>query len=99
MAGYYKWDAEKNERLKAERGISFEQVVMHVEQGDLLGIYDHPNPLKYPKQRILAVNINNYAYLVPYVDSKEGMFLKTIIPSRKATRDILGGSDEEDLAK
>ena len=69
---------------------------MHIERGDALGIYDHPNPAKYPKQRVLVVNVDNYAYLVPFVDSKEGWFLKTIIPSRKATRDLLGGSDEKD---
>ncbi len=96
--GYYKWDSEKNERLKAERGISFEQVVMHIERGDVLGLYDHPNPAKYPNQRMLVVNIDKYAYLVPFIDSTEGRFLKTIIPSRKATRNFLGGSNEEDLA-
>ena len=93
---YYKWDSEKNERLKAERGVSFEQIVMHIERGDVLGVYDHPNPLRYPNQRVLVVKVGNYAYLVPFVDSNEGRFLKTIIPSRKATRDFLGGLDEED---
>jgi uncharacterized DUF497 family protein len=93
---YYKWDAAKNERLKAQRGISFEQIVMHIERGDVLGVYDHPNRAKYPKQRMLVVKVYNYAFLVPFVDSEEGRFLKTIIPSRKATRDFLGGSDEEE---
>ncbi len=93
---YYRWDPEKNERLKTERGVSFEQIVMHIERGGVLGIYNHPNPLKYPNQCVLVVNVGNYAYLVPFVDSNEGRFLKTIIPSRKATRDFLGGSDEED---
>ena len=94
----YRRDSEKNDHLKTERGISFERVVMRIERGDVLGVYAHPNPLKYPKQRVLVVNIDNYAYLVPFVDSEEGRFLKTIIPSRKATRDFLGGSDEEDQA-
>ena len=93
------WGAPLNERLKAERGISFEQIVMHIERGDVLGVYDHPNQVKYPKQRILVVNVDNYAFLIPFVESKEGMFLKTIIPSRKATRGFLGGPDEEDHAK
>lgn len=95
---YYRWDIGKNERLKTERGISFEQIVMHIERGDMLGICDHPNPAKYPNQRMLVVKIDNYAYLVPFVESKEGRFLKTIIPSRKATRDYLGGLNEEDKA-
>lgn len=95
---YYKWDPAKNERLKAERGITFEQVVLHIERGDVLGVYDHPNPSKHPNQRILVVNVGNYAYLVPFVDSNEGRFLKTIILSRKATRDFLGGLDEEEQA-
>ncbi|MEK7384260.1 MAG: toxin [Elusimicrobiota bacterium] len=93
---YYRWDSEKNKRLKSERGISFEQIVMHIGRGAGLGVCDHPNPAKYPNQRVLVVNVGNYAYLVPFVDSNDGRFLKTIIPSRKATRDFLGGLDEED---
>jgi hypothetical protein len=96
---YYRWDSDKNERLKAERGIGFDRIVMHIERGEVLGLYDHPNQLKYPKQSVLVVKVDNYAYLVPFVDSKEGRFLKTIIPSRKATRDFLGGSDEEDKTR
>jgi uncharacterized DUF497 family protein len=95
---YYKWDSEKNERLKSERGVGFEKIVMHIERGDILGIYDHPNPMKYQNQKIIVVKVGSYAYLVPCVDSSEGRFLKTIIPSRKATRDFLGGSDEKDQA-
>ena len=86
---YYKWDTEKNEKLMSERGVSFEQVVMHIERGDVLDIFVHPNPEKYPKQQIIVVEINEYAYLVPFVESSKGKFLKTIIPSRKATRDYL----------
>jgi len=93
---YYKWDVEKNERLMSERGVSFEQVVMHIERGDVLDIFVHPNPEKYPKQQIIVVKINEYAYLVPFVESSEGKFLKTIIPSRKATRDYIGGNNERD---
>ena len=91
---YYKWDKEKNERLKTERGISFEQITMHVERGDLLDIATHPNQSKYPNQQILIVKINDYVYLVPFVENENGKFLKTIIPSRKATRDYLGGKNE-----
>lgn len=94
--GYYRWDPEKNERLEATRGISFEQIVLHIERGDVLGLYEHPNHERYPDQRILVVNVGNYASLVPFVETEEGIFLKTIIPSRKATRDFLGGQNEKD---
>ncbi len=93
---YYQWDLDKNERLKAERGISFEQVVIHIERGDILDVYEHPNQRKYPGQQILVVRIEEYAYLVPFVESSDGRFLKTIMPSRKATRRYLGEPDEEE---
>lgn len=86
---YYQWNHEKNEKLKLERGISFEQVVMHIERGDLLDIVRHLNQSKYPNQRLLVVEIQDYAYLVPFVESDKGKFLKTIIPSRRATREYL----------
>ena len=92
---YYRWNHEKNLKLKAERGISFEQVVMHIEQGDLIDIVIHPNSEKYPNQKILIVEIDNYAYLVPCVEDDKGILLKTIIPSHKATRDYLGGTNEQ----
>ncbi len=82
---YYKWNHEKNERLKAERGVGFEQVILHIERGDLVDVIEHPN------QQMLVVKIKDYAYLVPFVEGEEGKFLKTIIPSRKATREYLGG--------
>jgi len=78
---YYKWDFLKNEKLKAERGISFEQIVMHIERGDVLDLFDHTNQKKYPNQQIIVIEINEYAYLVPFVESSKGKFLKTIIPS------------------
>ena len=93
---YYKWDFQKNEKLKVERGISFEQIVMHIDRGHVLDLVAHPNQKKYPGQQIIVVEINEYAYLVPFVESSEGKFLKTIIPSRKATRDYLGGKNEQD---
>ena len=92
---YYQWDQKKNERLKAERGVSFDQVVMHIERADVLDVYQHPNQKKYPNQQILVVKIEDYVYLVPFVESKEGRFLKTIMPSRKATRHYLGEKDEK----
>lgn len=86
---YYQWNHEKNEQLKAERGVSFEQVIFHIERGDLVDIIEHPNPSKYPNQQVLIVKIRGYAYLVPFIEDENGMFLKTIIPSRKATREYL----------
>ena len=90
---HYRWNKEKNERLKIERGVSFEQITMHVERGDLLDIVAHPNQEKYPNQQLLLVKINDYVYLVPFVENENGKFLKTIIPSRKATRVYLGGKN------
>ena len=87
----YNWNIEKNETLKLEREVSFEEVVYHIEKGDELDIYQHPNQDKYPNQMVSVVAINNYAYLVPYVEESENIiFLKTIIPSRKATKRYIG---------
>ncbi|SBT07212.1 conserved hypothetical protein [Candidatus Accumulibacter aalborgensis] len=94
----FRWGTEKNEALKVDRGISFESVVVAIESGGLLDILAHPNQAKYPRQRILVVAADNYAYLVPFVEEENYFFLKTIIPSRKATRDYLneGEADAED---
>ena len=85
----FRWGAEKNEQLKLERGISFEQMVVAVEAGGLLDILAHPNPTKYPNQKVLVVSFDGYVYLVPFVEEIDHFFLKTVIPSRKATRDYL----------
>jgi len=82
---YFSWNSEKNESLKKERGVSFEEVVFHIKRGDLLDVLEHPNQERYPGQRIFVVNIDDYAYLVPFVESEAEVFLKTIIPSRRAT--------------
>ena len=86
------WNTEKNICLKTERGVSFEEVVSSMSNGGLLVVLDHPNTDQYPNQRMFVVRIRGYAYLVPFVDTKQEVFLKTIIPSRKATRFYL---DEE----
>jgi len=86
----YNWNIEKNLLLKDTRGISFEQIVLHIEQGDLMDIIEHPNDKKYSHQKILIVNINNYIYAVPFVENQNERFLKTIIPSRKFTKKYLG---------
>jgi len=88
---YYDWNDEKNELLKKLRGVSFEQVVLAIVSGDLIDRVKHPNPDKYPNQRVFLVKIENYIYSVPYVEDDEKMFLKTIIPNSKATKKYLGG--------
>ena len=86
----FNWNDGKNERLRAERGITFEEILFHIENGDLLDVLEHPNADRYPGQRILVVGVNDYAYLVPYVEDDRELFLKTIIPSRKATKQYIG---------
>jgi uncharacterized DUF497 family protein len=93
----FRWSVEKNETLREERGVSFEGIVVALESGGLLDILAHPNQAKYPRQRILVVACDNYACLVPFVEEEDYFFLKTVIPSRKATRDYLsqGEADAE----
>lgn len=81
----FQWNNEKNEWLIEHRGVCFEQVVILMGQEDVLDIVEHPNQDEYPGQRVAIVKIGDYAYLVPYVQNGEELFLKTIIPSRKAT--------------
>ena len=85
----YRWNKEKNEKLKSERGISFEEIVLAIESDGLKDVLVHPNQRRYPGQLILVVACGGYAYLVPSVEEDPYYFLKTIIPSRKATRDYL----------
>ena len=89
------WNTEKSLALKESREICFEDVVFHIEKGDILDDYQHPNQQKYAGQRIMVVGINNYAYLVPYVENKDEVFLKTIIPSRKETERYFGEKHED----
>ena len=86
----FAWDEEKNELLKRGRGVSFEDVVYHINNGDLLARLDHPNRAKYPHQQVFVICIDAYVYIVPFVQDDDKFFLKTIIPSRKLTRDYLG---------
>jgi hypothetical protein len=85
----FRWSPEKSEWLKLERGVSFESMVVAIESGGLLDIVAHPNKVKYPHQRILVVALDGYAYLLPFVEEDDYFFLKTILPSRKATREYL----------
>ena len=86
---HFAWNPEKNEELIKERGISFERVIQHIENERILDVIKHPNTSKYPSQRMFILEIDNYAYLVPFVENNSDIFLKTIIPSRKATRKYL----------
>ena len=88
------WSSSKNDLLKAERGLSFEDVVFHIQAGDVIETYDHPNQERYPGQQVHAIAIEGYVYLVPFVESEDQVFLKTIIPSRKATRKHRGEANE-----
>jgi len=88
-----RWNSDKNKLLLKDRGISFEEVLSAMEKGDVLDDLVHPNGDKYPNQRLLVVKIRKYAFLVPYVETEGEIFLKTIIPSRKATKQYLGGKN------
>jgi len=85
----FAWNDEKNGFLERTRGIGFEDVVFHIRNGDVLDVIRHPNKDRYPNQNIIILNVEDYVYLVPYVKEKGIRFLKTIIPSRKATREYL----------
>jgi len=93
----FDWNEVKNEKLKSERGIGFEDVVKAFLGGGLIKIIDHPNREKYPKQKIIFLNIKNYVYLVPFVRNKDIFFLKTIIPSSKFTKKLLIKKQNEEV--
>ena len=87
MADQFEWNAEKNEKLIEDRGVSFENVVSAIEQGGLVDIVENPNQETYPGQRIYVVDINDYLHLVPFIVQPDGSrFLKTIIPNSRAIR-------------
>ena len=91
----YVWNAVKNAQLKKERGVSFEEIVFHIGAGDEVDLFEHPNQARYPNQKVSVVMIEGYAYFVPFVESETEIFLKTIIPSRKATKKYAGDENEE----
>ena len=92
----FRWNHEKNETLKIERQISFEEIVLAIEADGLLDELRHPNLEKYPNQSVFVVTLDDYVYLVPYVEEPDYYFLKTVIPSRKATRDYLLRSNPDE---
>ncbi|MCX6058124.1 MAG: toxin [Chloroflexi bacterium] len=88
---YFSWNEEKNKLLKLDRQVSFEDVVFYIEKGHLLDVLEHPNQEKYKGQKIFVVQIDDYVYLIPFIEDDHEIFLKTIIPSRKATKKYLKG--------
>ena len=84
----YNWNVEKNELLVQQRGISFERIVFEISMGNEVAVVMHPNQNTYPGQLISMVKVDDYVYLVPFVETESEIFLKTIIPSRKATRQL-----------
>ncbi|MCD4675014.1 MAG: toxin [Desulfobacula sp.] len=92
----FKWNAEKNEILAKERGITFEEIVQRIDAGAIVINTEHPNKEQYPNQKIMIIDVEGYAYIVPYVIDGNIFFLKTIIPSRKATKKYLGGKNDEE---
>jgi uncharacterized DUF497 family protein len=90
----FSWNNEKNALLIADRQISIEEIVFYIGMGCLLDVLEHPNQEKYTGQKIFVVQVDNYIYLVPFVETEHEIFLKTIIPSRKATRKYLKGSSK-----
>lgn len=80
------WDPDKNERLKWERRISFEEVIDAIIDEQVIGRFPHPNQERYPRQQIYVVALDEYVYIIPFVEDEEKIFLKTIYPSRKFTK-------------
>lgn len=92
----YEWNKEKNNLLKEERGISFEDIIDALNNHKLIDRIKHPNTKKYPNQKIFIIKIKNYIYYVPFVQHNNIIFLKTIIPSRKVTKYYLKNVQKED---
>jgi uncharacterized DUF497 family protein len=86
-----RWSHEKNQLLRQTRAVSFEEIAFHIERDEILDVRKHPNEGRYPHQRIFVIELDDYVYLVPFVESEDEIFLKTIIPSRRATKEIRRG--------
>jgi uncharacterized DUF497 family protein len=90
----FNWSEEKNKTLKKERGVSFEEIVFAILNGQLLDILEHPNKKLYADQKLYVVALNDYAYVVPFIEKEDEIFLKTLFPSRKYTRIYFGEEGE-----
>jgi uncharacterized DUF497 family protein len=95
MGKIIRWDEEKNQLLQLQRDVGFEDVLEKIANGDILGRRLHPNTDKYPNQQIFVLEINNYIWYVPFVETTDEIFLKTIIPSRKLTKEFGGKTNEK----
>jgi uncharacterized DUF497 family protein len=84
---YFDWDTEKNEWLMRERGISFEMVIVAIEHHAVLADVPNIHPRNHQKKYI--IEIDGYAYVIPYVESGDKVFLKTMYPSHKETKKYL----------
>ncbi|PZO61197.1 MAG: toxin [Phormidesmis priestleyi] len=85
----FRWNTSKDRQLEAERGITFDRVVKAIQSGEVLDVIEHPNQTKYPSQKIFIIALDDYIYLVPFVENEQEIFLKTIIPSRKMKKRYL----------
>jgi uncharacterized DUF497 family protein len=91
-----RWDDAQNNRLRAGRGIGFEDAVFHIERGDLLDILENHHPDRNPSHRVFVVRRDDDVYLVPFAEDEHTVFLRTIIPSRKATKRYLGEESDDE---
>lgn len=89
----YIFDPDKNRQLKKERGIGFEEIIVLINAGYLLDVVEHPNKKRHPNQQFYVVDVAGYAYLTPFVRDGDSIYLKTIYPSRKATRKYMSGKE------
>jgi sortase (surface protein transpeptidase) len=87
----YSWDETKNRYLSINRNMSFERTLVALEEGDILQVLQNPNQYKYKNQKIYILNIDNYAWVVPFRDEADKRVLITAYPSRKFTAEYLGG--------
>lgn len=92
---HFEWDEPKNEQLKNQRGVSYEDVFIAISENRLLDIVPHHNPAKYPNQKLFIIEIRNYVYYVPFIENEHSIFLKSIIPSRKYQRRYKAGDHHD----
>lgn len=85
----FEWNEEKNRKLKEERGVGFEDVITAINDDRLLKQFKHPNQKQYPNQKVYVIEIHDYAYVVPFIEDKNKIFLKTIYPSRVFTKKFI----------
>ena len=95
MSKVIRWNEEKNQLLQIQRKLSFEMVLENIEEGEILARRSHPDKERYGHQYIFVVELKGYICYVPFVETEEEIFLKTIIPSRKLQKEFKGKSNEK----